>query len=743
MKDTKQRIVSSLTSQQSGCDNYLIWAPPGSGKSFFIQEIANSLGPSIYYRELNLAQLDEREFRSALSEIEKLDKPRLCFIDEVDSKLSESWPYEALLPELEPPANRRITRTCFILAGSSGNSLSGMKDNIGKRPKGIDLLSRVPPGNEFVIEGLGLGDRLLVASTQFLSAAKDYGRNIDEAEKLVFYYIALNPVLKSARQIRQLAVRCIERMPPAEERIKYDYLFDAGDPENKEFWNKSGSFRNELVNSYVRIEDDQPQLRQTAPTLEIPKPNELRVASKEVATRKNRIAVLPFTNISPDPKDEYFADGITEELISTLSRIRGMKVISRTSIMRYKQTEKSLSEIAGELNVGAVLEGSVRKMGDDLRITAQLIDVDSDEHLWSEDYDRKFENVFALQKEIAHRVADSLQITVQAKEGKEMGKRPTKSIEAYTLLLKGRALRHRATLESLMKTVDYCEKAIQIDPDYAQAYVEIARSYAYLGVLELLLPSKEVFSKAEWYAQKAIKLDPSLAESHLAVGIILAFYKWDFRGAEMEYRQALEIDPNLVDGHLDLSHLLAWNRRFNEAISEAKRALELDPVSAWTCTYVGTRLAMAHHTDEAIEVLRNAIELDPNSAHAHGNLGWSLAEKGLVEEGIAELKLAIELQDNVVAMGDLACVYSRAGRIDETRNILSKLLELQDQDSSSKTTLAKAYVAVGDNDKAIEYLDRAYEEHSGYLVAIHEDSDFDPLRSDPRFQALVKKIGFY
>ncbi len=318
------------------------------------------MGDHVLYRELNLAQMSEQDFRRALSEIEKLDKPRLCFIDEVDSKPSESWPCEALLPSLEPPANRRTMRTCFILAGSSGSSLSGMKENIVKRPKGIDLLSRIPPGNEFVIEGLGLGDRLLVVSTQFLSAAREHDRKIDEVEKLVLYYVALNPKLKSARQIRQLAVRCIERMPVGEERIKFDHLFDAGDPENKEFWTRTGSLRSEFVNTFVRLEDDQVVIKPSAVKPETTTINK-EPATKEATIGKNRIAVLPFANISPDPKDEYFADGMTEELISTLSKIRGLKVISRTSVLRYKQTNKSLSEIARELNVGAVLRGECQE----------------------------------------------------------------------------------------------------------------------------------------------------------------------------------------------------------------------------------------------------------------------------------------------------------------------------------------------------------------------------------------------
>jgi len=742
MKDTKQRIVSSLSSQSFGCDNYLIWASPGSGKSFFIQEIARSMGDMILYRELNLAQMSEQDFRKALLEIDRLDKPRLCFIDEIDSKPTESWPYEALLPSLEPPANRRTVRTCFVLAGSSGDSLSGMKAGIIKRPKGTDLLSRIPPGNEFVIEGLNLGDRLLVVSTQFLSAAKEYGRQIDEVEKLVLYYVALNPKLKSARQIRQLAVRCIERMPAGEERIKFDHLFDPGDPENKEFWHRAGPLRSEFVNSFVRLEDDQVVIKPSIAKPEITSINKEPV-TKETTIGKNRIAVLPFANISPDPKDEYFADGMTEELISTLSKIRGLKVISRTSVLRYKQTSKSLSEIAKELNVGAVLEGSVRKAGDDLRITAQLIDVENDEHLWSQDYDRKFENVFSLQKEIAQKVADSLQITILSKESRELGKKPTQNMEAYILYLKGRSFAHQFTLDSFEKIIDYCEQAIQKDPNFAQAYARIAWCYTYIGTIEML-PSNEAYLQAERFAEKAIQLDPSVPESHLALGLVLLYHKWDFQGAEIEIRRAIELSPNLVDSHLDLSFLLASLGRFGEAVLECKRALELDPLSAFTCTMAGTILTTSHHYDEAIEVLRNAIELGPNSTLARLNLGMAYVKKGMIEEGISEIKLAIDISGGKMAelKSDLAYAYSKAGKMDEVRNILADLLRINEHSHISEIQIAGVYVSLGEKDKAMEWLEKAYERHSGYIVILTYDSSFDAIRSDPRFKALLKKIGF-
>ncbi|HYB04221.1 MAG TPA: tetratricopeptide repeat protein, partial [Nitrososphaerales archaeon] len=456
-----------------------------------------------------------------------------------------------------------------------------------------------------------------------------------------------------------------------------------------------------------------------------------------------RIAVLPFTNISPDPKDEFFADGMTEELISTLSRIRELKVISRTSVMRYKQTEKSLSEIASDLNVNAVLEGSVRKMGDDLRITAQLIDVQNDEHLWSEDYDRKFENVFSLQREIALRVADSLKVSILSKESKELGKKPTQNMEAYVLYLKGRAYSYQMTIESFRKAIGYWEQAIQKDPNYAQAFASMAGVYILMGTSGLL-PMSETFPKAQWFTEKAMQLDPSIPDSHAARGWVL-FNQWDFRGAEIEIRRAVELGPNVVDGHLDLANLFAGLGRFDDCALECNRALELDPLSDITCTMVGILLTTAHYYDEAIEVLKNAIELDPNSAIARHNLGVAYVMKGMIEEGISEIKAVLETSKEKVAnwMSDLAWAYAQAGNINEVRKILADLLRMNEQGHASETEIACVYVSLGEKDKAMEWLEKAFERHSGYLAwGLNADASFDNLRSDPKFQALRKKIGF-
>ena len=351
--------------------------------------------------------------------------------------------------------------------------------------------------------------------------------------------------------------------------------------------------------------------------------------------------------------------------------------------------------------------------------------------------------MFSLQKEIAQKVADSLQVTILAKEGKELGKRPTQNLEAYILYLKGRSYRHRATLDSYKRTIDYCEQAIQKDPNYAQAYAEIAWCYAKIGSFELL-PSNDALAQAERFAEKAIKLDDSIPESHLALGQVLLFQKWDFRGAEIEIRRALELNPNLVDGHLDLAGLLVVIRRFDAAILECKRVLELDPLSASTCAWVGTWLGMSYRSDEAIELLRNAIELEPNSAIAHDNLGYNYVEKGMFEKGISEIKIATDISggNDVMQKNYLAFAYARTGNIDEVRNILADLLRMKEQGRGSETAIGGVYVSLGEKDKAMEWLEKAYERHDGYFLAINCEMTYDDLRPDPRFQALLKKIGF-
>ncbi len=501
------------------------------------------------------------------------------------------------------------------------------------------------------------------------------------------------------------------------------------------------AYDNDFVKTYF-----EQKIRRSSDSLSSTKsPTSSSWVSRDHKLDMRRIAILPFSNISPNANDGYFADGMTEELISTLSKIRGLKVISRISVLRYRQTNKSLSEIAKELHVDAVLEGSVRKAADDLRITVQLLDVENDEYLWSQDYDRKFDNVFSLQKEIAQKIADSLQVTILSKESKELGKKPTESMQAYILYLKSSTYRHRFTLDSFKKGIDYCEQAIEKDPNYAQAYASIASMYSTLG-FSGLLPSNEAFPKAESFAEKAMQLDPSIPESHLAHSNVLVYQKWDFQGAETEIKRALDLNPNLVEGRLSLAHFLMCLGRFNEAVVECHRALELDPLSTSTqgCGTAGAILSGSRRYDEAIPVLKNEMELDPNSALTHHSLGMAHVMKGMIEEGISEIKLAIELSEGKVAnwISDLALAYAKAGKINEVRDILADMLRINEQSRRPDTEIAGVYVSLGDKDKAMEWLEKAYNRRAGYLVMINVDSSFDDIRSDPGFQALRKKMGF-
>ncbi len=321
----------------------------------------------------------------------------MAFIDEVDSKENESWPYEAMLASLEAGPGK--VRHVFVIAGSSGADLQKMKERIAARPKGKDLLSRIPIGNEYSVPGMSLLDNIFVFLSCLSDAASHTGKRIDEVEKLGLYYVATSSNLGNPRKLREFALRCAERVPVGDERLKYDGMFEAGDLVNKEFWAGYSKSLPKLVNSFLQFEvpvSDRPQAR----------------VPKAAAPSKEKVAVLPLVSMSPDPNDEYFADGMTEELISSVSRTQGLKVIARTSVMRYKGTTKSISEIGKELGVGNVIEGSVRKAGDKVRITVQLVDTSNEEAKWSQGYDREITDVLSLQDDISRKVAEALRMQV-------------------------------------------------------------------------------------------------------------------------------------------------------------------------------------------------------------------------------------------------------------------------------------------------------------------------------------------
>ena len=455
---------------------------------------------------------------------------------------------------------------------------------------------------------------------------------------------------------------------------------------------------------------------------------------------KYRIAVLPFTNISPDPQDEYFADGMTEELISTLSRIRGLRVIARTSVMKYKGASKTVSDIGRELKVGALIEGSVRKAADKLRISAQLVDVQTEEHIWSQDYDRELENVFDIQRDVAQQVAAALKVELMAAGEQEIDKRPAQNVEAYTLYLKGRYFWNKFSEEGLQSSIAYFERAIEKDPTYAPAYAGLAASYVALGVN--YLPPLEVFPKAKTALQRALGIDARLADTHAALGAVKIFFDWEWLTAERELKCAIEINPNDASTHECYAYCLEVMGRPKEALAEIRLAQELDPLSLVISCDVGIRYYFARQYDQAIDQYLETLEMDPNFPVAHIWLAKAYEQKGMYEKALAEYQEEVTiLSGDETRAAALGRAYSVSGLRGVLQQQLEELEEISKQRYVSPLNIASIYTRLGEEDQAFEWLEKAYEQRFGLLAWLKLDPSLDSLRSDPKFDALLKKIG--
>jgi len=450
------------------------------------------------------------------------------------------------------------------------------------------------------------------------------------------------------------------------------------------------------------------------------------------------LAVLPLENLSGDASQDYFADGMTDELITDLGQISALRVISRTSVMPYKRVRKSLPQIARELNVDAVVEGTVLRSGEQVRITAQLIQASADKHLWAESYEGDLRDTLALQKKVARAIAEQIRIELTPQEQAVLKNVKVVNPEAYEDYLKGRYFWNKRTADGLKKAIDYFNQAIEKDPNYAQAYSGLADSYALLGDWEYgVLAPKEAFPRAKAAATKALELDNSLGEAHTSLAFSLDLFDWDWASAEREFRRAIELNPGYATAH----HWYAWHLsemgRNSEAIAEMRKAEDLDPLSLIISADVAEILLVAHSYDQAIEQSRKTIDMDPNFAVAHYELGQALVQKHMYKEAIAELQKAIELSGgSTTCTSNLAFAYAASGRRKEAEKILSDLKNRSKQNASE---IALMYVGLNEKDEAMAWLEKAYEERFNPSILLRPV--FDPLRSDPRFQNLVRRIG--
>ena len=454
------------------------------------------------------------------------------------------------------------------------------------------------------------------------------------------------------------------------------------------------------------------------------------------------LAVLPLESLSSDASQDYFADGMTDELISDLGQISALRVISRTSVMAYKHTRKSLPQIARELNVDAVVEGTVLRSGDQVRITAQLIEGVADRHVWSQSYQGELRDTLALQNTVARAIADQIRINVNPQEQAALKTDTVVNPVAYESYLRGRYFWNKRTADGLKVALAYFNQAIDEDAKYARAYSGLADTYALLGDWQYaVMTPKEALPKAKAAAIKALELDSSLGEAHNSLAFCLDGFDWDFDSAGNEFRRAIELNPGYATAH----HWYAWHlallRRYDEAIVEMRKAENVDPLSLIINADLAELLALAHSYDESIQQSRKTIEMDPNFGLAHNHLGQAYLQKHMNDGAIAELQEAVKLSSgSPTCIANLARAYAASGKRSEAVTLLGDLKKRSRPGQSYASEIAVIYASLGETDQAMSWLEIGYEERFNPGVLIRPG--FDPLRSDPRFEDLVRRTGF-
>jgi adenylate cyclase len=457
------------------------------------------------------------------------------------------------------------------------------------------------------------------------------------------------------------------------------------------------------------------------------------------ATMQKSIAVLPFVNMSADKNDEYLSDGMTEELINVLAKVPGLRVPGRTSCFAFKgkNEEDIFRKVGDQLHVGTVLEGSVRKAGDKLRVTAQLINVSDGYHLWSKDYDGDVKDILNFQSSVAEQVVQALQVHLGAEAARALSKKPTENPEAHRLYLLGRYEFAKYTQTGWNNAIRYYEEALRIDPEFALAYCGLADNYAYMG--SVVMPEKEAIAKEKEFAEKALALDPELAEAHMSFALTLVA-DYDWRNGLKEFDRALELNPNLAFAY----ELQAWTvnglGRFDEAIAKTKKAVELDPLNPFFQMSLSFFQYWARQYDDAIPQARKTLAMDPNSAISHVLLGLSFLKKGDTAGAITELQKSKTPDPGAWYQGFIGYAYAISGERAKAEVVLRELEQLAKRQYVSPTAFATIYLGLGQKEKCLDWLEKAYEQQDSACWYLKIDQIYDSVRNEPRFQALVQKV---
>jgi serine/threonine-protein kinase len=459
----------------------------------------------------------------------------------------------------------------------------------------------------------------------------------------------------------------------------------------------------------------------------------------------NSLAVLPLVNVGADLNAEYLSDGITESIINSLSQLPKLRVMARSTVFRYKGREVDPQEVGRNLGVRAVLTGRMHKLDGNVVIGAELVDVTDGSQLWGEKYNRELSDIFALQEEISNEISEKLRLKLTGEEQRRLTKRYTENTEAYQLYLKGRYYWNKRTIEGFKKAIEYFNQAIEEDPSYALAYAGLADCYALLGSDEYgALPAREAMPKAQAAAAKALQIDEEMAEAHVSLAYAKLLYDWDWANAKREYKRAIELNPNYATAHhwYAITYLTATGQH-TKAISEMRRACSLDPLSLIINSAMAWAFYFARRYDEAIDQYRKTIEMDPNFSVAYVKLGWAYGQKSMYEEAIREFEKVQTISGvHLAAATSLGHTYAVSGKRVQAQEALDSLKELSKRQHVPPYDIALIHTGLGENDQAFEWLQKACEERSSWLIWLKVDPRLDSLRTDPRFMDLVRRVGF-
>ena len=457
--------------------------------------------------------------------------------------------------------------------------------------------------------------------------------------------------------------------------------------------------------------------------------------------RIQSLVVLPLENLSNDPEQEYFADGMTDQLITNLAQISALKVISRTSAMRYKGTKKSLPEIARELHVDAVAEGAVMWVGGRVRISAQLIEAPTDYHLWAASYERDLRDVLSMQEEVTRAIASEIRVNLSAQEQARLASTRPIDPEAYRLYLKGRYYWNKRSLEGFQKAIEYFQQATAKDPAYALAYVGLADTYTYFSFFDVV-PPREAMPKAKAAAARALEIDNRLGEAHVSLGYVSYMYDWDWPAAGKHFEQALTLNPAYSRAHTFYPFYLSSLGRSEEALAVAKHSLDLDPASPAVSHSLAVQLYLARQFDNAIDQAHKTLELDPNFAISYELLGEVYVSRGMYREGLSELeKYSALSRGRAMSLALLGYAHARLGERSQALRMLEQLEATSKERYTPAFSFAVVYAGLGEKDQAFAWLEKAYGERTSRLGYLKVEPLWDPLRPDPRFADLVRRIG--